>query len=103
TVGFTRAVRAQREARREAETARQVSDYLVGLFKSSNPERARGETITARTLLEEGTRHIRDNLKDDPQVRARLLTTLGTAHVSLALDDEGLALLREALAVSDSA
>jgi eukaryotic-like serine/threonine-protein kinase len=103
TVGFTRAVRAEREARLEAKTARQVSDYLVGLFRSSSPDRARGETITARTLLEEGTRHIRDTVKDDPQVRARLLTTLGSAHMNLALDDEGLTLLREALAVSDSA
>ncbi len=103
TVGFTRAVRAEREARLEAKTARQVSDYLVGLFKSSSPDRSRGETLTARALLEEGTRHIRDGVKDDPQVRARLLATLGNAHLNLALDDEGLALLREALAVSDSA
>jgi tetratricopeptide (TPR) repeat protein len=32
-----------------------------------------------------------------------LLTTLGSAHLNLALDEEGLTLLREALAVSDSA
>ncbi len=102
TIGFTRAVRAEREARREAEAARQVSDYLVSVFKSSSPDRSRGETITARTLLEEGTRRIRDTVRD-PQVRARLLTTLGSAHLNLALDDEGIALLREALAVSDSA
>jgi non-specific serine/threonine protein kinase/serine/threonine-protein kinase len=103
TVGFTRAVRAERAARREAETARQISDYMVGLFRSSAPDRARGETITAHTLLEEGTLQIRNTVTDDPQVRARLLTTLGSAHLNLALDDEGLALLREALAVSDSA
>jgi tetratricopeptide (TPR) repeat protein len=41
-------------------------------------------------------------MKDDPEVRARLLTTLGGAHLNLALDDEGLALLREALVVADS-
>ncbi len=103
TIGFTRAVRAEHEARREAKAASQVSDYLVSVFKSSTPDRSRGETITARTLLEEGARRIRDTMKDDPQVRARLLTTLGSAHLNLALDDEGLALLREALAVSESA
>ena len=102
TIGFTRAVRAEREARREAKTSQQVSDYLVSLFKSSTPDRARGETVTARTLLEEGARRIRDTMKDEPQVRARLLTTLGSAHLNLALDEEGLALLREALALAES-
>jgi non-specific serine/threonine protein kinase/serine/threonine-protein kinase len=102
-VGFSRAVRAEHAARREAEAASQVSDYLVSLFRASTPDRARGETITARTLLEEGTQRIRDSVKGDPRVRARLLTTLGSAHLNLALDEEGLGLLREALAVSESA
>jgi tetratricopeptide (TPR) repeat protein len=98
TVGFTRAVRAEHEARREAATAKQVSEFLVNLFAASGPDRARGQTMTARTLLEEGTRRIQTTMKDDAAVRARLLTAMGTAHLNLALDEQGLALLREALA-----
>jgi non-specific serine/threonine protein kinase/serine/threonine-protein kinase len=102
TVGLTRAVRAEREARLEARTARQVSDFLVGLFSAAGPDRSRGQTLTAPMLLDEGTRRIQTTVKDDPAVRARLLTAMGTAHLNLALDDKGLALLREALAVVDS-
>jgi tetratricopeptide (TPR) repeat protein/tRNA A-37 threonylcarbamoyl transferase component Bud32 len=102
-VGFTRAVRAERSARREAESARQVSDFLVELFRTSTPDRSRGETITARTLLDDGTRRIKASAIQDPHVRARLLTTLGQAHMNLGLFDDGLSLLRDALATSETA
>ena len=102
TIGLTRAVRAERVARREASTAKQVSEFLVGLFTAAGPDHARGQTLTAPMLLQEGTRRIRSTPVDDPAVRARLLTAMGTAHLNLALDDQGLALLREALALSDS-
>jgi tetratricopeptide (TPR) repeat protein len=103
TIGFTKAVQAQREARREADSARRVSDFLVEMFRTSSPDRSRGETVTARTILEEGTRRIKSSLKDDPYIRARLLSTLGQVHQNLGMSDEGLALLREGVAVAESA
>jgi non-specific serine/threonine protein kinase/serine/threonine-protein kinase len=101
TVSLARAVRAERDAKREAETARQVSDFLVGVFRSTSPDRARGETVTARALLDEGAQRIRETVTEPP-VKARLLTTLGNAHLNLALYDEGLGLLREALAETET-
>ena len=101
--GFTRAVHAERAARREADSARRVAGFLVELFQTADPNRSRGETITARTLLDQGTRRIQMSHDQDRHVQARLLATLGSAHVSLGLYDEGLALLRDAVATSDSA
>ena len=103
TVGFTRAVRAEHAARREADSARRVSDFLVEMFRTSSPDQSRGETITARAILEEGTRRIESSLKEDPHVRARLLSTLGDVHQNLGMHDEGIALRREAVAVAESA
>ncbi|MFN0149441.1 MAG: protein kinase domain-containing protein [bacterium] len=102
-VGLQRAVRAERAARREANSARRVSDFLVEMFRTSNPDQSRGETITARTILEEGTRRIQSSLQEDPLVRARLLSTLGEVHQNLGMRDEGFALVREGLAVAESA
>jgi len=102
-VGFRRAVRAEREARREAASAQRVADFLVDVFQTSDPNRSRGETITARTRLDRGARRARVALERDPLVRARLLTTLGNAHVSLGLYDEGVELLRDALAIAEAA
>jgi hypothetical protein len=54
TVGLVRLTRAEAETAREAEAARQVSDFLVGLFQVSDPEEARGETISAREVASMG-------------------------------------------------
>ena len=40
-------------------TAKQVSDFLVGLFKVSDPSEARGQTLTAREILAKGARSAR--------------------------------------------
>ncbi|MGQ0720947.1 MAG: protein kinase domain-containing protein [Candidatus Eiseniibacteriota bacterium] len=102
-IGFGRAVRAEHKAQREAESLQRVTDFLVELFRTSSPDQSRGETITARTLLDEGTRRIEADLEADAHIRARLLATLGDAHVNLALYDDGLRLLREAVATSEAA
>jgi tetratricopeptide (TPR) repeat protein len=88
-IGFTK-------ARREADSARRVADFLVELFETPTPDRSLGETVTARTLLDIGARRIREEGIQDPLIRARLLSTLGQAHAKLGLHDEGLALLQEA-------
>jgi len=54
TTGLIRAIKAERVAREEAEAARQVSEFLEGLFAVSDPGAARGNTITAREILDDG-------------------------------------------------
>jgi non-specific serine/threonine protein kinase/serine/threonine-protein kinase len=41
-------------ANRQAETARQVADFMEGMFKVSDPSEARGNSITAREILDRG-------------------------------------------------
>ena len=48
TVGFIRAVAAEKVATKEAHTATRVTDFLVQLFEVSDPDQSKGETITAR-------------------------------------------------------
>ena len=52
TVQARRIARERDRANREATVAKQVSDFLVGLFKVSDPSEARGSTLTAREILE---------------------------------------------------
>jgi non-specific serine/threonine protein kinase/serine/threonine-protein kinase len=102
-IGFGRAVRAEHAARREAESSRQVSDFLVELFRSPSPDKSKGEVLTARTLLDEGTRRIEAGLRDDPLVRARVLDAMGASYLNLGHYEEGIRLRREALAAAESA
>src|SRR5690606_30573581 len=54
-----RAVEAEQEARIEAETATQVSTYLVDLDDEADPETNRGREVTARDLVDRGAERIR--------------------------------------------
>jgi eukaryotic-like serine/threonine-protein kinase len=102
--GITMTVQAQRIARErdranhEAEAARQVSDFLTGLFRVSDPREARGNTVTAREILNRGASKIDQDLKDQPLVQARLMNTMGQVYDQLGLYDQALPLLESALA-----
>ncbi len=103
TVQTIRATRAERGARRDAETSRQISEFLVGLFKVSDPGEAKGNTVTARELLDKGAEKIDRELKDQPAVRARLMETMGTVYRKLGLYPKAKPLLETALAIREKA
>jgi len=68
-VGFVRASRAEREAEREASAAREVTSFLVDLFRVSDPDESRGNTLTARELLDQA--YARGELPRDEYLRKR--------------------------------
>jgi non-specific serine/threonine protein kinase/serine/threonine-protein kinase len=97
TLGLARARHAEVQAREDAAIASRVSEFLVTLFEVSDPGEARGNSITAREILERGAEQIRRDLGDQPQVQARLIYTMGKVHDSLGLYNAAAALLEEAL------
>jgi non-specific serine/threonine protein kinase/serine/threonine-protein kinase len=97
TYGLIRATRAEAQARQEAATAGQVSDFLVGLFEVSDPSEARGNSITAREILDQGAAKVDEELSGQPLVQARLLTTIGSVYRNLGLYSDARPLLEQAL------
>jgi len=95
-VGVALAVQSARIAR-ERDKAEQVSAFLVNLFKVSDPSEARGNTITAREILDKGAEKIVTDLKDQPEVQATLMDTMGDVYQNLGLYDRATPLLEEAL------
>jgi tetratricopeptide (TPR) repeat protein len=99
----TTAIQARRIARerdranQEAEASRQVSDFLTGLFRVSDPSEARGNSVTAREILDKGADKIGRELQGQPVVQARLMDTMGEVYHSLGLFDQALPLLKSAL------
>jgi non-specific serine/threonine protein kinase/serine/threonine-protein kinase len=98
TAGLVQARRAERRAAEEAATAKRVSDFLVGLFKVSDPGESRGSTVTAREILDQGVTRIDRELADEPVVRARLQRTMGSVYRSLGLYRDADPLLDRAVA-----
>jgi len=95
-------VRASREARRaeaEAATAQQVSNFLVELFEVSDPSEARGETVTAREILDRGVERVETELGNQPVVQARLKNTMGAVYHRLGLYEPARELLASSLEI----
>ncbi len=93
------ALRARTDAEQARREAEEVSSFLAGIFKVSDPGEARGGTITARELLDRGAERIRQGLRDQPASRARLLDTIGLIDHKLGLYGQARPLLEEAVAI----
>ncbi len=98
TAGFVRATKAEQKASREAESARQVSNFLIDLFKISDPTEAVGDTISARELLDRSAERIGAELKNEPVIQARLMHTMGKVYSEMGLFGRSKPLLDSALA-----
>ena len=103
TIGLIRATRAERKAVEEAENTRQLSDFLLGLFRVSDPSEARGNTITAREILDKGAQKIQGELGDRPVIKAEMMRTIGGVYSSLGLYKQAQPLLEKSLAVARKA
>jgi serine/threonine protein kinase len=73
--------RAQANARR----AERVQDFLIRLFKASDPNQSRGEKLTARELLADGTQRVESELAGEPEVQATLYDALSQIYRSLGV------------------
>jgi tetratricopeptide (TPR) repeat protein len=85
-------------AEAEAETATQTTKFLVDLFKVSDPSEARGNTVTAREMLDKGAARIDRELAGQPAIQATLMDTLGTVYMGLGLYAQSRPLLDHAVA-----
>ena len=88
---------ARARAEVEAETAKQTTDFMVDLFKVSDPGEARGNSITAREIMDKGASRIEQELSAQPAIQATLMETMGAVYTSLGLYDQSASLLQSAL------
>jgi tetratricopeptide (TPR) repeat protein len=87
-------------ARQKTMTAERTVDFVKSLFEVTNPSEAKGETITAREILDRGARRIGQSLNDEPTVKAELTTTLGEVYGSLGLYRQSDALIQNGFKTS---
>jgi non-specific serine/threonine protein kinase/serine/threonine-protein kinase len=70
---------------RERDRANRVTEFMTQMFKVADPSEARGNTITAREVLDKAAREIDTGLPQDPELQADLLYTMANVHMSLGL------------------
>lgn len=107
TLGLIRATRAERQAAADAAAAREVTDFVVGLFRTFDPDEFRGvapaRDISARELLDRGAQRASSQLEGQPTQQGRILQAIGVAYQSLGFYDEATRQLERALAARERA
>ena len=99
-VAFSITMRVQWvRTKREQEKAARVSAFLVQIFKVSDPSESRGNSVTAREILDKGAERVERELNDQPEVQATLLDTIGNVYHSLGLYDKAIPLLEKSLKI----
>jgi non-specific serine/threonine protein kinase/serine/threonine-protein kinase len=88
-----------RRISRERDRADRISQFMMKMFKVSNPSEARGNSVTAREILDKASQQIGGGLNDDPELRARLIGTMAQTYAGLGLYGRAQALSQEALAI----
>jgi len=79
-------IRQERDrANRERDRATRITDFMTGMFKVSDPSEARGNSITARELLDKTSADIDTGLTKDPELQAQMMHVMGYVYQNLGL------------------
>jgi non-specific serine/threonine protein kinase/serine/threonine-protein kinase len=85
-----------RRTRRERDRADRITEFMTGMFKVSNPSAARGNTITAREILDKASKDVDTGLAKDPVLQAQMMQVMGDVYDELGLYPQAQSLLARA-------
>jgi serine/threonine protein kinase len=91
-----------RKIRQQRDRADRITHFMTGIFKVPNPSEARGNTVTAREILDRASQQIGNNLNKDPELQAQLMETMAQTYTGLGLYDRSQDLTEHALAIQSS-
>ena len=74
-----------RRTTRERNRADRITGFMTGMFKVANPSEARGNTITAREILDRGSKDIDTGLSNDPELQAKMMYIMANTYYGLGL------------------
>jgi len=72
-------------ANQERDRASRITDFMTGMFKVSDPSEARGNSVTAREILDKASKEIGTSLSHDPLVQSQMMYVMATTYLNLGL------------------
>jgi serine/threonine protein kinase/tetratricopeptide (TPR) repeat protein len=99
TVQALRLARQRDEIRAERDKALKLTGLLEQVFSGSDPSEARGETLTAREILDKGAARAMADLKDQPETQAALALVIGRVYQRLGLKERAQPFLEQSLSL----
>jgi eukaryotic-like serine/threonine-protein kinase len=72
-------------ANRERDRATRITDFMRGMFQVSDPGEQRGNSVTAREILDKASNDIKTGLAKDPDAQAEMMQVMGDVYINLGL------------------
>jgi serine/threonine protein kinase len=88
-----------RRITRERDRADRITQFMSNMFKVSDPSEARGNSITAREILDKSSKDIDTGLSNDPELQAKMMSTMAVTYRGLGLYSRAQALQERAVAI----
>ncbi len=96
-VELRRITRERDRANRERDRATRITDFMTGMFKVSDPSEARGNSVTAREILDKASKDMGTGLAKDPEVQAQMMEVMAQTYLNLGLYPRAHELAKSAL------
>ncbi len=94
SVDLRRITNERDRANRERDRATRITDFMAGMFKVPDPNEARGNSVTAREILDKASMGIETGLAKDPELQAEMMYVMGRTYDGLGLFSKAESLLR---------
>ncbi len=88
-----------RRITRERDRANRVTEFMTQMFDVSDPSEARGNSVTAREILDRASAGIASGMTRDPELQAQLMVSMGRVYINLGLFTQAQSLLEKAVAI----
>src|SRR5216683_2357470 len=72
-------------ANRERDRATRITDFMTGMLQLSDPNEQRGNSVTAREILDKASSDIKTGLAKDPDPQAGMMQVMGEVYLNLGL------------------
>ena len=96
-VQLRRTTQERDRANRERDRASRITDFMTGMFKVSDPGEARGNSVTAREVLDKASSEMGAGLAKDPEVQADMMQVMAETYLNLGLYPRAHELAKRAL------
>jgi serine/threonine protein kinase/tetratricopeptide (TPR) repeat protein len=84
-------------ANQERDRATRIADFMSGMFKVPDPSEARGNSVTAREILDRAANDIGTGLARDPEVQSQMMHEMASTYNNLGLQARAQTLAQRAL------
>jgi serine/threonine protein kinase/tetratricopeptide (TPR) repeat protein len=88
-----------RRITRERDRADRIAGFMTNMFKVSDPSEARGNSITAREILDRAAKDVDPGLTRDPELQAQMMYEMGSVFKNLGLYERARMLLTQSLEI----